>query len=84
MKLPISSREAFKILDEMSTPEEKAQFRAMSKYDFCLAQHFGLGMWIRNNWIYGHKGVLEFLEDEDTASAKFLEKYYAHLQRLKL
>ena len=83
MKLPISTRKAFKILDEMSTPEEKAQFLKKSKLDFVLDQHFGLAMWIRNNWIYDHEGVLDLFEDPDDASSKLLEKYYDHLKRMQ-
>lgn len=53
--IPTTTRQAFKILDELTTPEEKAQFLSQSKHEFVIDQHFGLGMWIRNNWIYGHE-----------------------------
>ena len=51
--IPTTARQAFKILDAMLTPEDIAAFCAMSASEFSCNQHFGLGMWIRNNWIYG-------------------------------
>ena len=81
MKLTITNRQAFKILDEMTTPEEKAQFLSMSKDDFALSQHFGLGLWIRNNWIYPEKELVYPCEDPDTISSRLLNAYYEHLKR---
>ena len=51
--IPTTARQAFKILDAMLTPEDINAFCAMSAPEFSCDQHFGLGMWIRNNWIYG-------------------------------
>lgn len=51
--IPTTARQAFKILDGLTTPEEKAAFISQSKAEFVGDQHFGLGAWIRNNWIYG-------------------------------
>ncbi len=51
--IPTTARQAFKILDAMLTPEDIADFCGMSALEFSSGQHFGLGMWIRNNWIYG-------------------------------
>lgn len=50
--IPTTSRQAFKILDNMLTEEEKKAALAKSGDDFCEDEHFGLGLWIRNNWIY--------------------------------
>lgn len=83
MKLAINNRQAFKILDVMTTPEEKAQFLSTSKDDFALSQHFGLGLWIRNNWIYPEKELVYPCEDPDTISSRLLEAYYEHLKRKK-
>lgn len=57
--IPTTSRQAFKILDAMLTPEDLAAFCAMSAFEFSCDQHFGLGLWIRNNWIYG-------MDDDET------------------
>lgn len=50
---PTTARQAFKILDGLTTPEEKAEFLSQTKSAFVGNQHFGLGAWIRNNWMYG-------------------------------
>lgn len=52
--------------------------------------HFGLGMWIRNNWIYGCpesvnvNDIPAFLdtmfEHPNSVSSKILEKYYDYLR----
>jgi len=48
-RCPKTAAEAWKRLDKRLTQEEKQQMvEADSMSDF----HFGLGMWIRNNWIY--------------------------------
>lgn len=52
--IPTTSRQAFKILDNMLTDEEKAEALSKSRAQFCGDEHFGLGLWIRNNWIYGN------------------------------
>lgn len=51
--IPTTARQAFAILDALVTQEEKTAMCAMSKSDFLCQEHFGLGLWIRNNWIYG-------------------------------
>lgn len=51
--IPTTARQAFKILDDMCSAEKKATFLSQSKEDFICNQYFGLGAWIRNNWIYG-------------------------------
>lgn len=51
--IPTTIRQAFKIVDEMLTPEDKARFLQKTRGEFTSEQHFGLGLWIRNNWLYG-------------------------------
>ena len=49
-RCPKTAAEAWKRLDKRLTQEEKQQIvEADDMFDF----HFGLGMWIRNYWIYG-------------------------------
>lgn len=88
--IPINSRQAFKILDEMLPAEEIQSILCKSKGEFLADEHFGLGQWIRNNWIYADKeGKGLFAYDSshpgiiypDYQSAEFLEKYYNHLKR---
>ena len=85
-RCPKTAAEAFKRLDKRLTKEERQQIvdsDSMSEY------HFGLGMWIRNYWIYtGEKENLESLlkdlgEPEfligDMASSVILDAYQKHL-----
>ena len=92
--LPKTVRKAFAMLDALTCPEDKKLFLQQSKADFVCDQHFGLGLWIRNNWIYGtnDESCLRMLaglgkdelclEHPDTVSSRFLEKYYDHLKRV--
>lgn len=86
-RCPKTAAEAFKRLDRRLTNEEKLQIdEAKDLVEF----HFGLGMWIRNYWIYtGERENLESLlkdlgEPEfligDDASSAILEAYQKHLR----
>lgn len=48
-RIPQTKEECFAILDEMLTDEDK---QAIVEMEDTVDMHFGLGMWIRNNWIY--------------------------------
>ena len=48
-KIPKTKEECFAVLDAMLSDEDKATIAAMED---TIELHFGLGMWIRNNWIY--------------------------------
>ena len=52
VKYPTTIRQAFKILDSLSGNDDKNYFLSQSIEEFCIDQHEGLGLWIRNNWIY--------------------------------
>lgn len=90
--LPKTVRQAFAMLDSLTSQEDKCNFLMQPKSDFVCEQHFGLGLWIRNNWIYGTEddscmrmlaglGKDEVrLELPDTVSSRFLKKYYNHLK----
>jgi hypothetical protein len=61
-RCPKTAAEAWKRLDKRLTQEEKQQIvEADNMFDF----HFGLGMWIRNYWIYGgeKENVASLLRD---------------------
>ena len=86
-RCPKTAAEAFKRLDRRLTNEEKLQ---IAKAKDLVEFHFGLGMWIRNYWIYtGERENLESLlkdlgEPEfligDMASSAILEAYQKHLK----
>ena len=75
----------FDELDAMLSADEKERYIGMSKSDFTLTQHLGLGRWIRNNYIYSADSVE--LGDyfnyriihPDNISRKILEDYYDYL-----
>ena len=48
-KCPKTAEKAFKKLDELLSEEDKRNIRDAE--DLCVF-HFGLGMWIRNQWIH--------------------------------
>ena len=77
IKVPTTTREAFEILDSMINAEDKAAFLSQSKSVFVAEQHFSLGMWIRNNWIYGPG------EDNNSEDAALREKCFRMLAGLK-
>ena len=47
--IPKTKQECFEILDGMLSQEDKD---AIAEMEDTIDLHFGLGMWIRNNWIY--------------------------------
>ncbi len=49
VKRPKTKQECFDMLDEMLSQEDKD---AIAQMEDTIDLHFGLGMWIRNNWIY--------------------------------
>ena len=51
--VPVTEEEAFQYLDKLVPLEVKREAVQMTWEEFACDQHFGLGMWIRNNWIYG-------------------------------
>ena len=86
-RCPKTAAEAWKRLDKRLTLEEKKQIvEAEDMVDF----HFGLGMWIRNYWLYtGERENVESLlkdlgEPEfligDMASSAILDAYQKHLK----
>lgn len=75
--VPTTEQQAFAILDGMITEEEKCSFRSLEKVQFSDSQHFGLGAWIRNNWIYGPE------EEEDKAEEALRDECFRMLAGMK-
>ena len=75
--IPTTEQQAFIILDGMLSKEEKAAFRSQSKDDFVATEHFGLGMWIRNMWIYGPD------EEEDKAEEVLRDECFRMMAGMK-
>lgn len=87
-RCPKTAAEAWKRLDKRLTQEEKQQIvESEDMVDF----HFGLGMWIRNCWIYtGERENLESLLKDlgecefltgDMASSVILNAYQKYLKK---
>ena len=86
--IPKNAREAYAILDKKLSKKEKAALLSSGdSIDF----HFGLGMWIRNNWIYPKDGITSeqngWMKDEicfgDMLSDKIIKGYIRHLKYLQ-
>ncbi len=88
-RCPKTAAEAFKRLDQRLTKEEKQQ---IAEAEDMVEFHFGLGMWIRNYWIYTaeHENLESLLKDlgepgfltGDDASSAILEAYQKHLKEV--
>jgi len=86
-KCPKTAAEAWKRLDKRLTQEEK---KLIVEAEDMVNFHFGLGLWIRNYWLYtGERENVESLlkdlgEPEfligDMASSAILDAYQKHLK----
>ena len=88
IKIPKTKREAYAQLEEMLSDEDKSAIMNGDPIQF----HFSLGMWIRNNWIYGQeeedvKRLAKAFRTEmlffeaDSLSEKIIEYYQRYLKR---
>ena len=75
--VPTTVRQAFAILDSLFSEKEKNVFRGMSASEFEDNQHFSLGAWIRNNWIYGED------EEESPEEREMRDRCYRMLAGMK-
>lgn len=61
-KYPKTLEDAFEIMDALLTDEDKRDaLKTQDDEKFASDQHFGLGLWVRNNWIYEGKVEREVL-----------------------
>ena len=95
-RIPKTKQECFIILDEMLSQEDK---KAIVEMEDTIDLHFGLGMWIRNNWIYPQdqkevEKLLRQFDDEadddmplfihpDDYSSMILDAYQEYLKQEK-
>ena len=79
-KYPKTLEEAFEIMDALLTDEDKRDaLKTQDDERYASDQHFGLGLWVRNNWIYEGKveravltGAEVELESEQTVPEALL------------
>ena len=49
--IPYDLEDALRTLDTLCTEEDKAKIRKMEVGDFAALSHFGLALYLRNNWL---------------------------------
>lgn len=84
---PKTLEEAFKILDDLMKDELTADGRLTEEVEATL--HFGLGLWIRNNWLTGAHaqdirplfGISDLIRMEDMVSDEILSQYVDHCNK---
>ena len=63
---PETVEQCYEILDKLLKPEDIAEIKAMS-HDQVFTMHFGLGMWMRNNfglWTNKESKLVKSFNDE--------------------
>ena len=82
--IPATPEEAYKALDKLLSSEEKEYIKNLDEDDL-ISLHFGLGLWIRNNWLYPANSKLADLLYEaglhhpDDMSGFLILGYYHYL-----
>ena len=82
--IPATLEEAYRALDKLLTPKD-IQYIKNLKEDEVVLLHFGLGLWIRNNWLYPTNSRLADLlfkagiEHPDDMSTFILLGYHHYL-----
>lgn len=85
--IPANIEEAIAELEKMLHPEFIEEARAMTELEFLNSQHFGLTMWIRNNWeLWGINPLTQSLRtqgmtDPSQMASFLLGKFWQHLQQ---
>jgi hypothetical protein len=82
---PVNLEEAVLQLTKILPDTTQQKVLSMTENEFITNSHFGLGMWIRNNWIYwGKKQLSKYFESigifhPDDKSGIILICYYRQL-----
>lgn len=80
--IPKDLRDCFLELDKILNDVDKTEMRALQKRDDMINYHFGLGMWMRNNWgLWGGSRLQKYFTDKgirhpDDMSSVVLFYYY--------
>jgi len=83
---PVNLEEAVLQLTKILPDTTQQKILLMTESEFVTGSHFGLGMWIRNNWIYwGKKQLSKYFESigifhADDKSGIILTCYYRQLR----
>lgn len=80
--IPKDLGECFIELDKLLSEVDKKEMKAKAKREDMIEYHFGLGMWLRNNWgLWGGSRLQKYFADKkvdhpDDMSSIILEYYY--------
>ena len=83
--IPRNLEESFHVLDTLLTAKDIQLIRSLPERDAMSAFHFGLGMWLRNNWgFWGGSRLQQYFVQRgvthpDNMSGTLLEYYYDYL-----
>ena len=83
--IPRNLEESFHVLDTMLSAKNIQLIRSLPERDAMSQFHFGLGMWLRNNWgLWGGSRLQQYflqrgVEHPDNMSGILLEYYYDYL-----
>lgn len=87
--IPESLEQTFPVLTKLLKPEGVEKFRAGTEDD-AGSYHFGLGMWMRNNWgLWGGGKLKEWfishgIQHADDMSGIILTSYWRHLNNVPI
>lgn len=88
--IPIDLNDCFKQIDSFWADSIKTQVRKMTEDEFTANAHFGIGMWMRNNWrLWGGSRLSKYFNDldifhPDDMSGIILTSYHRYLLGLDI
>lgn len=90
--IPTDLNDCFKQIDSFWADSIKTKVRKMTENEFTANAHFGIGMWMRNNWrLWGGSRLSKYFNDigafhPDDMSGIILTSYHRYLlgQDIKL
>ncbi|HSV75736.1 MAG TPA: DUF6794 domain-containing protein [Bacteroidales bacterium] len=74
---PANFDEALQHLNRIICDSIKVEFKTTTESEFLAQTHLGIGMWIRNNWLY-NRYLLGFVSTESDLRKSFTEKGIFH------
>ena len=85
--IPIDLNDCITQLDRIIPDSSKSQISAMTEEQFSARSHFGLGIWMRNNWrLWNGSRLAKFFNSKgiyhpDDMSGIILDSYYRYLTK---
>ncbi|PLW95051.1 MAG: hypothetical protein C0592_00905 [Marinilabiliales bacterium] len=83
--IPYDLEDCFRVLDEIFNDSIQDELKIMRENDFAVRAHFGLGMWMRNNWqLWGGSRLSVYFQElgvihPDNISGIILISYHRHI-----